>query len=93
MNTSSYRPRRIQTAFRLDENLLKRLKRKAKAKDKSLNAYVEELLLKDAPAEPEWPKVEFPMEIDSRLEEMMLPHGITEEQLKSDERLAYILDK
>ena len=52
---------RIQTAFRLDRNLVSRLKLKARRENKSLNKLVEEALMKTAPAELEWPKVEFPL--------------------------------
>lgn len=38
---------KVQTAFRLDKTLLERVKEKAKAQHRSLNNYVEVLLLKD----------------------------------------------
>ncbi len=38
---------KVQTAFRLDENLLEKIKEKAKAKKRSLNNYVEYLLFCD----------------------------------------------
>ena len=38
---------KVQTAFRLDKDLLERIKEKAKAQKRSLNNYVEYLLYKD----------------------------------------------
>ena len=38
---------KVQTAFRLDEELIERIKEKAKAQKRSLNNYVEYLLYKD----------------------------------------------
>ena len=38
---------KVQTAFRLDKELLERIKEKAKAQKRSLNNYVEYLLYKD----------------------------------------------
>ena len=92
METRTTHTRRIQTAFRLEEGLLRRLKLKAKANKQSLNSYVEELLMADSPAEPSWPQMELNEEIDPRLREMMLPRAFTAEELE-DERLAYILNK
>ncbi len=43
-NTSAMK---VQTAFRLDKDLLERIKEKAKAQKRSLNNYVEYLLYKD----------------------------------------------
>jgi len=38
---------KVQTAFRLDEELIMRIKEKAKAQKRSLNNYVEYLLYRD----------------------------------------------
>ena len=38
---------KVQTAFRLDKELIERIKEKAKAQKRSLNNYVEYLLYKD----------------------------------------------
>lgn len=43
---------KVQTAFRLDEELLKRLKIKAKKENRSLNNYVETKLMEVAYYEP-----------------------------------------
>ena len=86
--------RRIQTAFRLEESLLNRLKEKASRQNKSLNSYVEALLKADVRDEPEYPKVTFPIPHSTRVSRMIdiLP-GFTDEELERDEKLAYILGK
>lgn len=86
--------RRIQTAFRLEEPLLNRLKKKASRQNKSLNSYVEALLRADVRDEPEYPKVPFPIRHSVRVSRMLdiLP-AFTDEEIESDEKLAYILGK
>ena len=78
--------RRVQTAFRLDESLLNRLKRKAKRQNKSLK--------EDVRDEPVYPKVSFPIPHSARVSRMLdiLP-AFSEEELKEDDKLAYILGK
>ncbi len=86
--------RRVQTAFRLEESLLRRLKKKAQAQNKSLNRYVEELFLADVRDEPEYPVVSFPVRHADCVTRMLdiLP-GFSGEELQEDEKLAYILGK
>ena len=86
--------RRIQTAFRLEESLLNRLKKKAGRQNKSLNSYVEALLKADVRDEPEYPRVTFPIPQSARVSRMLdiLP-GFTDEDLQNDDKLAYILGK
>ena len=48
---------RTQTAFRLKNNLLERLKWEAKRKEKSLNTFVEETLEEVVGYEPVYPKL------------------------------------
>lgn len=86
--------RKIQTAFRLEESLLNRLKKKASRQNKSLNSYVEALLKADVRDEPEYPKVTFPIPHSTRVSRMIdiLP-VFTDEELERDEKLAYILGK
>lgn len=55
---------------RLDDNLIQRLKRQARGKGKSLNAHVEEILMREAPAEPEFPHFEGPLEIPEFLKSL-----------------------
>ena len=89
MQTST---RKIQTAFRLNEELVGRLKLLARREKKSLNRLVEEQLERLAPAEPQWPKIKFPIERDKFFENWQLP-PIPPEDIEADERLAYILSK
>lgn len=86
--------RRIQTAFRLDESLLNRLKKKAKRQNKSLNGYVEALLKADVRDEPEYPKVSFPIPHSARVSRMLdIVPAFADEEIEKDEKLAYILGK
>ena len=86
--------RRIQTAFRLDESLLNRLKKKASRQNKSLNSYVEALLRADVRDEPEYPKVSFPIPHSARVSRMIdIIPAFTDEEIRGDEKLAYILGK
>ena len=90
MQTNS---RKIQTAFRLDANLLSRLKRKAKAEGRSVNTVVEETLNNRFPAEPELPHLNFPLKKSKVTEALHLAEGLhfTEEELATDYRLRHIL--
>jgi len=85
---------RVQTAFRLEESLLRRLKKKAREQNKSLNSYVEALLLSDVRDLPEFPDVAFPVAHAPRVAQMLdiLP-AFTEQELRDDEKLAYLLGK
>ena len=85
---------RVQTAFRLEESLLRRLKKKAREQKKSLNSYVETLLMADVRDEPEFPKVSLPVRHSPRVTSMLgiLP-AFSEEELLEDDKLAYILSK
>lgn len=84
--------RKIQTAFRLNEELVGRLKLLARREKKSLNRLVEEQLERLAPAEPQWPEVKFPIKRDKFFENWQLP-PIPPEDIEADERLVYILSK
>ena len=85
---------RVQTAFRLDAALVMRLKRRARAEKKSLNKLVEDVLLKESPAELQWPKVIIPAEPDPFLESLMVQHlNFTKEDIEADPKLEYLLGK
>lgn len=86
-------PRKIQTAFRLDEGLLRRAKLRAKREKRSLNSMVEEALEKMCPAELEWPKIKIPKEVSPEIRALAFPRDFTPEEIAEDERLAYILRK
>lgn len=89
---------RIQTAFRLPEPLLIRLKSKAKLKGKSLNSFVEEILEEAVPYEETFEEKiahltvpdEIPQEI---LDIARFGFKITEEDLEGDDRALYIWNK
>ena len=71
-----------------------RSKRKAKARGQSLNAYVENVLVKDTPANLVWPEIVFPADISP--ETMAITRNytsFTKEELRKDDRLAYIFGK
>lgn len=85
--------RRTQTAFRLDEGLLMRAKRKARQQQISLNRLVEKAI-ENYVGEFEFPAIEPPKEIPEWIKNMskgMRP--FTKEELEADDRLAYILSK
>ena len=88
MQTTS---RKVQTAFRIDEGLLRRAKLRAKREGRSLNSMVEEALERMAP-EIEWPKVHIPDEISPEVLAMRLgPVHFTDEEIAADDRLAHSL--
>ena len=84
---------KVQTAFRLETDLLNRLKRKARARGQSLNNYLENVLLKDSPLEPEPPKIEIPDGPCPLVEALRFPEGtwFTEEEIAADWKLQRIL--
>lgn len=84
---------KVQTAFRLETDLLNRLKRKARARGQSLNSYVENVLMKDSPLEPELPKIEIPDGPSPLVEALRFPEGtwFTEEEIAADWKLQRIL--
>ena len=90
MQTTS---KKIQTAFRIDENLLRRAKIRAKKEDRSLNSLVEEALERMVPAELVWPKVKIPDEIPPDVLALRLPGQLhfSEEEIAADYRLAHTL--
>ena len=85
--------RKVQTAFRLNESLLRRMKLRARREGRSLNSMVEEALERMVPAELEWPKVDIPKEISPEILALRFPRAFTPEEIAADDRLAYILSK
>ena len=88
--------RKVQTAFRLPEDLIDRLKRKARNNDISLNSYVERLLLKDAPGELEFSKMDPDEPILPRIMSLGRhgsPLSFKPEELENDPRLDYLAHK
>ena len=90
MQTTS---RKVQTAFRLDEALLRRAKLRAKRENRSLTNLMEEALERMVPAELEWPKIKGPIEISPETLALRLPGNITftDEEIAADDRLAHAL--
>jgi len=89
--------RNIQTAFRFREDLVLRLKKKARMKQMSINAYVEKVLEKDL--EEDSGKYETIMnELQTLRLSDCLPVTspgikVSEKELEQDERMKYILEK
>lgn len=88
---------RIQTAFRLPEPLVIRLKSKAKLKGKSLNSFVEEILEEAVPYEETFEEkiahLTVPDEIPQEILNMCGCLKITEKDLEGDDRALYIWNK
>ena len=84
---------RIQTAFRLRPELLSRLKHQAEKQNKSVNAYVEDILSRETRLG--WPKL--PKDYTASPEDLFSVKGQipspTEEMLKIDPKLAYLWSK
>lgn len=84
----------IQTAFRLDESMVKMMKNRAKSKGLSVNAYVSELISQDLKSSMSLPTVRIPEQLDSDIMRfsgtMRTP---TEDELASDERLRRIWER
>ena len=83
----------IQTGFRMEARLYESLKRKAKARNQSVNAYVVEIL--EAAVHPPLPRLkkdDFPLE-DDFLQIGNAFGVITKEDLDKDPKLAYLLSK
>lgn len=94
--------RTVQTAFRFTPDLLTRLKLKARREHKSVNAYVEQLIEKDLSKDEdryaalyrELAKIKLPEKISPKVKALSrFAVEFSEEDLKNDERLAYILGK
>ena len=83
---------RIQTAFRLPQELLARVKKEAARKDLSVNAYVEEVL--DRETRIDWPKLPKDFDISQEILDFQIIHEWTPptpEELEEDPKLAAIL--
>jgi len=91
--------RTYQTAFRFKPEMMERMKNRARQKNKSLNAYVEELIKNDLERENRYESLLQQLKnirIPEKVNEIELPfkpleHPFTSEELEADERLSYIL--
>ncbi|MBR6457746.1 MAG: hypothetical protein IKS71_04025 [Bacteroidales bacterium] len=84
---------RRQTAFRLDKELLFYLRRKAERQGKTLNTFVEETLRREVKEDMEWPKIKGPIMVSEEIKKWRSSRQITPEEIASDDRLAYLLNK
>ncbi len=88
---------RIQTAFRLPQPLVVRLKSKAKLKGKSLNSFVEEILEEAVPYEESFEEkishLTLPDKIPQEILNLCGSLNITEKDLEGDDRALYIWNK
>ena len=84
---------KIQTAFRFSPELLGKMKRKAKSKNLSLNAYAEELFDRDTRLD--WPILPEDFNISDEIRSMHCIHFTepTPEELAADPKLAYLWEK
>lgn len=83
---------RTQTAFRLPQDLLSKVKREAKRKGMSVNAYVEETLERETRIE--WPKLPKNFTASQEILDLQIIHNWedpTPKELEEDPRLAGIL--
>ena len=82
----------IQTAFRIPEDLFARIKREAKRRGTSVNAYVVDIL--DKETEIEWPKLPKDYKVSQEILNLQCVKNWKEpsrEELEEDPRLAAIL--
>ena len=83
-----------QRAFRLDKELLFFLKRRAQKQNKTLNAFVEEILRREVETDMEIrPIIDGPIEISEEVKKWQCKIEFTPEEIAADDRLAYILSK
>ena len=84
---------RIQTAFRLPQELLARVKREAKRRNQSVNAFVEEVLDKETGLKlPKLPK-NYAISADDLFSYKGHIPSPTQEMLNNDPKLAHIWNK
>lgn len=84
---------RIQTAFRLPQDLVTRLKYKARQQKKSLNAFVQDLLEREAGST--WPVLPEGFKVSDEIKGLRvasLPKP-SERELDADPKLAYLWNK
>lgn len=83
-----------QTAFRFDKDLLSTMKSRAKGMGKTLNGYVNHLIIQDLKNSMTLPEISISDELDPDVERFAgILSAPSEEDLKSDERLAAIWNR
>ena len=84
----------VQTAFRLEESVIKMMKHRARLKRISLNAYVSELIENDLRNSSILPQVEIPETLDEDIRRLSgIMSEPTDEMLDGDERLKRIWER
>ena len=84
----------IQTAFRIPEELLSRVKREAKRRGTSVNAYVLDVL--DRETRVEWPKLPKDYKVSQEILDLQCVGQLREptaEEFAADPRLEYLWNK
>ena len=95
--------RTVQTAFRFKPDMVRRMKNKARLEGKSLNSYVENLIMEDLGEGEERYEdiygkiagIRFSGEIGRETEECFRKYKVefSEDEVVRDERLSYLLSK
>lgn len=84
----------VQTAFRLDESMIKLMKQRARQRKQSVNAYVAELISNDLKTSLTLPKVQIPSCLDEDVEKLAGVLGVPSEyDLENDDRLRRIWER
>lgn len=94
MNPAERKNRNVQTAFRFSEELLARVRREAKRKGKSVNAYVAEVL--DRETRVEWPHLPKDYKVSQEILNLHCVDKLCEptpEELAEDPKLEYLWNK
>lgn len=87
---------RTQTAFRIKDSLLERIKWQAKKEQKSVNAFVEEILEEKVGTELVFPKLPQDFKVSEEILNMKCIPGDwkpSREELEADPRLAHIMEE
>ena len=83
-----------QTAFRFDKDILASMKARAASLGRSLNNYVNHLVMEDLKSSMQLPKVSVADELDADVAKFAgIMASPTEDDLKNDERLAAIWNR
>lgn len=84
----------VQTAFRLDESMVKLMKQRARYKRQSLNSYVSELIAADLRNASVLPSVVLPDELDADIARLAGSIRVpSAEDLANDDRLRRIWER
>ena len=94
METTATR-KKTQAIFRFEDSFIAKLKYYAKMEDKSLNAYVEAILITEISRRESLPKLSISGTYSPSINKLsgILAGRITKDDLENDDRLAYILNK